>query len=81
MKYKLFFTPMCPNCPIVKEFMKTVDLDGELLDASTPEGLQQAQKYDVAAVPTVLFFEGDELRSTCQSIDEIKRVIENKTLV
>ena len=72
---------MCPNCPIVKEFMKTVDLDGELLDASTPEGLQQAQKYDVAAVPTVLFFEGDELRSTCQSIDEIKRVIENKTLV
>ena len=81
MRYKLFTTPMCPNCPVVKEFMKTVDMEGELLDASTSEGLQQAQKYNIAAVPTVLFFEGDELKSTCHSIDEIKRVTENKHLV
>ena len=72
---------MCPNCPAVKDFMKTVDLEGESLDASTSEGLQQAQKYNVATVPTVLFIENDEVKSTCHSIEEIKRVIENKTLV
>ena len=33
MIYKLFFTPMCPNCPKVKDFMKEVDMEGEEIDA------------------------------------------------
>ena len=35
---KLFFTPMCPNCPAVKDFMKDVKLDGEIIDAADEEG-------------------------------------------
>ena len=81
MRYKLFFTPMCPNCPIVKEFMKNVDMEGEEIDASQPEGLEQSQKFNITSVPTVLFFEGEEFKSEAHSVDEIKRVIENKSLV
>jgi hypothetical protein len=72
---------MCPNCPSVKEFMKTVDIQGEEIDAATPEGLEQAQKFDIASVPTVVFLEGDEVKSIAHNVEEIKRVTENKSLV
>ncbi len=81
MKYKLFFTPMCPHCPSVKEFMKDVDMEGEEIDATLPEGLEQAQKFNVISVPTIIFLEDDKVKSVAHSIDEIKRVIENKSLV
>ena len=81
MKYKLFFTPMCPNCPSVKSFMETVKVEGEFIDASTPEGLEEAQKFDIASVPTVVFLEGDKVKSIAHSIEEIKRVTENRTLI
>jgi ribonucleoside-triphosphate reductase len=71
---------MCPNCPKVKEFMKTVDMKGELVDASTDEGLMQAEKFNVASVPTVVFLDDDKVRSVACSVEEIKRVVQNKTL-
>ena len=72
---------MCPHCPSVKEFMKTVDMEGEEIDAALPEGLEEAKKFDVVSVPTVIFFEGDEVKSVAHSIEEIKRIIENKSLL
>lgn len=81
LRYKLFFTPMCPNCPKVKEFMKTVDMKGEIIDASTKQGLEQASKFDIMAVPTVVFLEDDNVKSVAHSVEEIKRVTQNKTLV
>ena len=75
-KYKLFTTPTCPSCPPVKEFMKGVEMKGEMVDASTPEGLEDARKYGVSAVPTVLFFdEKGEVVKEAGSVDEIKEVL------
>lgn len=71
---------MCPNCPKVKEYMQSVDMQGELLDATTREGLTEARKFNVAAVPTVVFLEGNEEKSRASSVEEIKRIVENKTL-
>jgi alkyl hydroperoxide reductase subunit AhpF len=81
VRYKLFYTQMCPNCPAVKEFMKTVDMKGEEIDASTKEGLEQARKFNIMAVPKVVFLEDDEIKSEAETIEEIKRVIDNKSLV
>ncbi len=81
MKYKLFFTPMCPHCPNVKEFMKDVDMEGEEIDATLPEGLEQAQKFNVISVPTIIFLEDDKVKSVAHSIEEIKRIIENRSLL
>ena len=81
MKYKLFFTPMCPKCPAIKEFMKSVDIKGEFVDAASAEGLEQAKKYEVVSVPTILFFnEKNELISTAHDLEEVKRIVENKSL-
>jgi glutaredoxin len=72
---------MCPKCPAIKDFMKKLDIKGEFIDASTPEGLEQARKYDVISVPTVLFLnEKNEVVSKAHDLEEIKRVVENKSL-
>lgn len=81
MRYKLFFTPMCPKCPAIKEFMKGTDIEGEFVDATTPEGLEQARKYEIISVPTVLFLEDKgKVISSAHSLEEVKRVVENKSL-
>ena len=81
-KYKLFTTPMCPKCSALKESMKeSVKIEGEVVDATTPEGLEQARKYQVATVPTVLFIDDKgEVVSTAHDLEEVKRVVENKSL-
>lgn len=80
-KYKLFTTPMCPKCNALKESMKDIGVEGEIVDATTPEGLEQARKYNVSSVPTVIFFdEKGEVVSTAHNLEEVKRVVENKSL-
>lgn len=77
----LFFTPMCPKCPKIKEFMADKELDKEWVNAATPEGLEIAKKMEVASVPTVIFLGEDGKEVTrATSIDEVKKVVENKTL-
>jgi thioredoxin-related protein len=45
----------------MKEFMLgQKDITGSFIDASTPEGLNEARKYNVAAVPTVVFVDDAE---------------------
>jgi len=75
LSYKLFTTPTCVYCPKVKEFMKTVTLIGESIDASTPEGFELAKKFEVSSVPTVLFFEDDKIVAVTHKVDEIKKIL------
>jgi glutaredoxin len=75
--YKLFTTPTCPACPTVKGFMETVEIEGEHINAATPEGAKEAAKYDVRAVPTVIFFDSaKEVIAIARSIKEIKEALE-----
>lgn len=80
--YKIFFTPTCPKCPMVKKYMKEDSgLNGVEVDASTEDGLEEAIKFGVNAVPTAIFFNADgEERGRANSIEEIKRILENKSL-
>ncbi len=80
MKYKLFTTKMCPKCPAMKEYMSSQDkIQGELVDASSPEGLDEARKFQVSAVPTVVFVDDDGAEiadiKRCQSKEDVEEVI------
>lgn len=80
--YKLFFTPACPHCHEVKKFMITVNLNGDFVDATTIDGEELTKKYNVMSVPTIIFLnEKNEEVSRASTIEEIKKVIENKTLI
>lgn len=73
VNYKLFTTNRCPNCPAVKEFMGGLELKGEHIDASVPDGLDEAKSYGISTVPTVLFFDDKEnIVCTARSVKEIK---------
>jgi hypothetical protein len=75
--YKLFTTPTCQVCPKIKEFMQGIDLEGEHINAASPEGAEEAAKYGLRSVPAVLFFdEKAELFTIARSINEIKRALE-----
>ena len=81
-KYMLFFTPMCPKCPKIKEFMADKALDKEWVDAGTPEGLEKARELKVSAMRTVIFFgEDDKEIARAYNVEEVKRVVENKTFI
>ncbi|MCK4968797.1 MAG: hypothetical protein KAS12_07115 [Candidatus Aenigmarchaeota archaeon] len=77
MKYLLFTTQTCPNCPSMKEFMKDVNLKGEFIDASTDDGLKKAVSFGVSSVPTVIFLdEKDKVLSEAHNITDAKNIID-----
>ncbi len=80
--YKFFMTPMCPNCGEIAEFLDTIELKGEKIDATTDEGLEESRKYRVMGVPLMIFFDKDKKEvNRATSIDEIKKLLENKSLL
>ena len=81
-KYFLFFTPVCPKCHKVKGFIQSIKMENEWVDATTDKGLEKAREFNVMNVPTVVFVDsnGKEV-ARASTIEEIKRVTENKSLV
>jgi glutaredoxin len=77
MKYKLFTTPMCPKCPAMKEFMTSQDkVHGDLIDAHTPEGLAEARRFNVSAVPLVVFVDDSGAETQrCATQGEVEEVL------
>jgi len=76
-KYKLFTTPTCPNCPAVKEFLREVEMEGEEINAANPDGAQEAAKFGIMSVPTVIFFNNsNEVVATARNLPEIKRIVD-----
>ena len=79
MKYKLFTTPWCKACPSVKAYVAGLDLDVEMIDASTVEGKEEAMKYGIRSVPTMLFFADENMEkpvATAQSIQQIEETMQ-----
>jgi glutaredoxin len=76
MKVLLFTTPTCIKCKKVKDFLsKQNKFTVELVDASTPSGLDLAKKYEVFGVPAVVFFDGDTILGVATDIDEVEQYL------
>jgi hypothetical protein len=71
MKYKLFTTQFCHKCPQMKELLSSqTKVSGEIINASTPDGLEQARRFNVTGVPLVVFLDDDS--------NEVKRFSEKE---
>jgi len=72
---------MCPKCPKIKEFMDGQGLEKEWIDAAATDGLEKAKKYGISGVPTVIFLDKDGKEvSRATNLEEIKRIVENRSL-
>ena len=61
----------------MKEFMAGQDkVSGEVVDASTPDGMEVAKKFEVTAVPTVVFVDdsGTEVKR-CSGKEEVEEFL------
>ena len=81
-KYKFFMTPMCPDCGEIKDYLGTIELKGEIIDATTDQGLEIAEALGVMGVPTMVFVDktGKET-NRADNLDDIRKILDNKSLL
>ncbi len=78
MEYKLFTTRFCHKCPAMKEFLGSQDkVAGVFVDCSAPDGMEEAKKYNITRVPTVLFLDGEEVKHTCHEKEDVESLLQN----
>lgn len=76
MDCKLFTTQSCPKCPSFKKRLEEFsNINVENVNASTPEGLDEARKYSVSSVPTAIFFENGNEKARAYSIEDIDSIL------
>lgn len=62
--------------------MVTVNLNGDFVDATTLSGEELTKRYNIMSVPTIIFFnEKNEEVLRAATIDEVKNIAKNRTLV
>ncbi len=71
----LFTTKTCPNCKLVKDYLKNVDY--MLVDAE--ENPELAQKYKIRQAPTLVVINGDDVTKYANA-SNIKKYAENCAL-
>ncbi len=55
--YSFFYRNTCPNCPPMKEVLKNVNLKSQSFNVDTPNGMEEASKFNIFSAPTVVFFD------------------------
>ncbi|MCR5208807.1 MAG: ribonucleoside triphosphate reductase [Lachnospiraceae bacterium] len=74
IKY-LFTTKTCPNCKLVKGYLKNIDY--MLIDAE--ENIELAQKYKIRQAPTLVVVDGDDVKKYANA-SNIKKYAEEHAL-
>lgn len=59
---KIFTQPLCPACPLAKELGEKLKnlIDVKFYDVSTPDGLAEAQLYQIMSTPTLVLIEDNK---------------------
>ncbi len=74
--FKLFYSETCSKCPPIKDYMADIDFRVESFDIGLPEGLEEAQKYNISSLPSVVMLDEDEnVLEMSHTLEGIKRCI------
>lgn len=75
--YDMFVRKTCPNCPPVKAYMANVNLEGNMIDVDTKEGLSEAALKGVFAAPTVIVYNADHKEiARGHNVEELTAIFE-----
>lgn len=74
--YMLFTRAACPNCPPVRDYLRSSGLPGVVVDVDTEEGLELARRYEVMSTPTaILMGSGGEQLGRAYARSQLERLI------
>jgi len=74
--------PACTDCHMIKEFLEEKKIKVEEIDTAEDEGMEKAVEFNVMSAPTMIFLDEDGKEVTrANSVDEVKKVVENKSLM
>ena len=81
VEIKLLTSPTCPYCPKAREVVKRLaesekDVIAMELDVTTEEGLKEALKFGIRAVPAIII---NDLVGV-PSLNELKRMIRGEVI-
>lgn len=74
--YMLFTRAACPNCPPVRDYLRSSGLPGVVVDVDTEEGLELARRYEVMSTPTaILMGPGGEQLGRAHARSQLERLV------
>ncbi len=78
--YTYFFRTTCPNCPPMKEILKSMGVKAQSFNVDTDEGMEEASRLNIFSAPTVVFFDkkGNEIYRTGNPKDVETRFINSE---
>lgn len=76
MRYILFTTTQCPKCPTMKEFAKTLDIDGVIYDETHAQFMELVMAHDATVAPTMIILNGRDEIGRGNTPEEIKEILD-----
>jgi ribonucleoside-triphosphate reductase len=76
--YAYYFRESCPNCPPVRSFVETLELNGKMVDVDTGEGMAEAIQHQILSTPTVLLKDGNgDTVAQAASVSQLRNILES----
>jgi ribonucleoside-triphosphate reductase len=76
-RYDFFARKTCPNCPPVKAFLKSCDLQGATIDVDSRDGFEKAVALGVSSAPTVILYDDrGNLAGEAHNVAELSALLE-----
>lgn len=73
MTFKVFFQPNCHKCPAVKNYLLTLGMEGESINAL--EHMEDCSNLGISSTPTVLFYDDSNSEiGRAYDIEGIKKI-------
>ncbi len=72
----VFTAEHCPGCGPVKEFLKGTSLSGRVMDIAESEASEEAVKFAVRSLPTVIFLDQERNEvARAHNVSDVKSII------
>ncbi|MBI4976560.1 MAG: ribonucleoside triphosphate reductase [Spirochaetes bacterium] len=76
-RYTFLYSKHCPKCPSVKEYVNSLPVQGEMLNALEDDRARSLlEEHQIRSVPTVFLYDDDsKIISIAHSVEDIRKVM------
>jgi glutaredoxin len=88
MRAKVYTLPSCTKCVYVKDYFKEKNFEFQEIELGNDEGVKDLRSYykhikevvprmndGALMLPIVIFFEGEEVKQVCHTLEQVKEIV------